>query len=133
MKGKWVFHEDEAEEKDLPGRRLRWLVRPDTTGTEHCAVNMVRLAKGAIVTPAHSHQKSEEVIYVIRGEGEVLLDGKVYPLREGSVAVFPKQSIHMLRNTGTSEMKVICFFAPPTDTTEYTFHESIKFPGNSGT
>jgi uncharacterized cupin superfamily protein len=127
-KRKLVIHESEAPEKDLPGRRLRWLVRPDTTGTEFCAVNMVRLAPGATVSPAHSHNANEEVIYIVSGSGQILIDGTVYELRAGSIAVLPKQKIHMLRNTDKEEMKVVCFFAPPTDTSEYVFHDSVQFP-----
>ncbi|GHV64778.1 hypothetical protein AGMMS49587_17840 [Spirochaetia bacterium] len=127
-KQKLVIHEDEVEEKQLPGRKLRWLVRPDTTGTEFCAANMVRLDPGTTVSPAHSHEANEEVIYIISGSGDVLIDGEVYPLRTGSIAVFPKKSIHRLRNSGTEEMKVICFFAPPTDVPEYTLHEGVEFP-----
>ncbi|MBP7494577.1 MAG: cupin domain-containing protein [Spirochaetales bacterium] len=124
-----VLHESEVEEKDFPGRKLRWLVRPEINGTKNYAVNMVRLSAGAIVKPAHSHQTSEEIIYIIEGEGEVLIDGKVYAVRKGSVVVFPQKSIHMVRNAGNSELRIICFFAPPTDTSQYTFHEEVVFPG----
>lgn len=125
---KLVFHESDCPEKDLPGRMLRWLIKPDITGNEHCAINMVRLAPGSTVTPAHSHPTEEEVIYIISGEGSVLIDGRVYPLRRGSMAIFPPRSVHMLRNSPKEEMKVICFFAPATDTSKYRFHEDIRFP-----
>ena len=128
MEQKLSIHEDDVEETQLPGRKLRWLVRPDTTGSEFCAVNMVRLNPNTTVTPAHSHEASEEIIYIISGSGEVLIDGKVYPIRTGSVVLFPKKSIHRLRNSGKEEMKVICFFAPPTDISEYIFHEGVEFP-----
>jgi quercetin dioxygenase-like cupin family protein len=123
-----VLHENDAEEKQMPGRRIRWLVRPDTTGTESCAVNMVYLAPGATVIPAHSHDNNDEVIYIVSGEGSILIDGNVYALHTGSVAVLPKKSVHMMRNSGREEMKAVCFFAPPTDTTEYVFHENVTFP-----
>ena len=127
-KTKLVIHEDDVEENQLSGRKLRWLVRPDTTGAEFCAVNMVRLDPGTTVTPAHSHENSEEIIYIISGLGEVLIDKRVYPLRAGSIAFFPSKSIHRLRNSGKEEMKAICFFSPPTDVSEYKFHEGVEFP-----
>ncbi len=34
----------------------------------------------------------------------------------------------MLQNTGDDEMKVICFFAPPSDLGTYKFFEDIEFP-----
>ena len=125
-----VFHESDHAEKDLPGRKLRWLVKPDMTGNTNCAVNMVRLAPGSTVSPAHSHPTEEEIIYIISGEGSVLIDGQVYPLKTGSMAVFAPESVHMLRNSGETEMKVLCFFSPATDTTKYVFHGDVVFPEN---
>ncbi len=34
----------------------------------------------------------------------------------------------MLHNTSDLEMKVICFFAPPTSLDNYLFFEEIDFP-----
>jgi hypothetical protein len=34
----------------------------------------------------------------------------------------------MLQNTGETEMKVACFFAPPSDLSTYRFFEEIDFP-----
>jgi uncharacterized cupin superfamily protein len=49
---------------------------------------MVHFAPSSTVKPAHSHPYEEEVIYIIQGSGAVLIDGKVYPLRTGSLAAF---------------------------------------------
>jgi hypothetical protein len=34
----------------------------------------------------------------------------------------------MLRNTGTEEMKVVCFFAPATNLENYKFFDDVEFP-----
>jgi hypothetical protein len=34
----------------------------------------------------------------------------------------------MLRNSGTEEMKVVCFFAPATNLDNYKFFEDVEFP-----
>jgi hypothetical protein len=34
----------------------------------------------------------------------------------------------MLHNTGSEEMKVICFFAPATGLDNYRLHEGVDFP-----
>jgi quercetin dioxygenase-like cupin family protein len=80
------------------------------------------------VRPAHSHPNGEEVIYIIRGSGRVLVSGEIASVREGSVVVFPQGAVHMLHNTGTQEMKVVCFFAPPTTLDNYRMHECVDFP-----
>lgn len=127
-----TLHEDDVEELDLPGRRLRWLVTPELLQAQHLSVCVIRVAAGETVRPAHSHPNGEEVIYIITGSGRVLVDGEVSPVREGSVVLFPQGQVHMLQNTGPDEMKVICFFAPATSLDNYKFFENVEFPAYTG-
>jgi mannose-6-phosphate isomerase-like protein (cupin superfamily) len=122
------LHEAEAEELDLPGRHLRWLVSADRLNAAHCSACVIRVAPGEKVRPAHSHPHGEEVIYIIRGSGRVLVAGEIAPVREGTAVVFPQGAVHMLHNTGAEEMKVVCFFAPPTDLDNYKLYEDVDFP-----
>jgi len=123
-----AIHEDEVEALDLPGRELRWLVAPGAMPAEHCSACMIRVAPGDKVRPAHSHPDGEEVIYIVQGTGRVLVAGEVCSVRPGSTVVFPRGAVHMLHNTGTDEMKVICFFAPATSLKNYQMHEGVDFP-----
>lgn len=123
-----AIHEDDAEELGLPGRRLRWLVSKDAVKANNCSVCVIRLAPGEKVRPAHSHPNGEEVIYVITGSGRVLVGGEVRPVTAGTAVLFPQGVVHMLHNTGAEEMKVICFFAPPTGLENYRMHEDVDFP-----
>jgi mannose-6-phosphate isomerase-like protein (cupin superfamily) len=123
-----ILHEDDIEELDIPGRRLRWLVADDRIKAEHCSTCVIRVAPGDKVRPAHSHPEGEEVIYIISGSGRVLIDGEVSPVRAGSAVLFPQGKPHMLHNTGAEEMKVVCFFAPPTSLANYKMHEDLDFP-----
>ena len=91
----------------------------------------MRVLPGETVRPAHSHPDGEELIYVISGVGKVAVDGEVARLRPGTAVLFPKGSVHMVRNSGTEEMKVICFFAPPADLGTYLFHRDVQFPDES--
>ena len=88
---------------------------------------MIRVAAGDKVTPAHSHPNGEEVIYIIQGSGRVLV-GEVQQVRAGMAVLFPQGVVHMLHNTGSEEMKVVCFFAPPTGLENYQMHEGVDFP-----
>ncbi|MPZ21375.1 MAG: cupin domain-containing protein [Luteitalea sp.] len=121
-------HEADAEELDLPGRRLRWLVSDDSLSAEHCSVCVIRVAPGEKVRPAHSHPNGEEVIYIIRGSGRVLVDGEVQTVAAGTAVLFPRGAVHMLHNTASEEMKVVCFFAPATNLDNYQLHEGVDFP-----
>ena len=113
---------------NLRGRRLAWVVSPDGLPAECCSACVIRVARGDRVRNAHSHPHGEEVIYIIRGEGRVLVAGGVSPVRAGSVVLFPRGAVHMLHNTGAEEMKVVCFFAPATNLEHYQMHEDVDFP-----
>lgn len=123
-----AIHENDVEELDLPGRHLRWLVSPEALKARHCSACVIHLGPGEKVTPAHSHPNGEEVIYIIRGSGRVLVAGEVTAVREGMAILFPQGAVHMLHNSGDEEMKVICFFAPATGLSNYQMHEGVDFP-----
>src|ERR1700720_1138228 len=95
-----VMHESEAEELDLPGRPLRWLVAEDGLKAAHCSTCVIRVSPGEKVRPAHSHPHGEEVIYIITGSGRVMVEGAVEAVKEGSAVLFPQGAVHMLHNTG---------------------------------
>ena len=123
-----AVHETDVPELDLPGRHLRWVITAENVNAKHASACIIRVPPGQTVKPAHSHPNGEEVIYVIRGSGRVYIEGKIEAVREGTTVLFPQGAIHMLQNTGTEEMKVICFFAPPSDLTTYKFFEDVEFP-----
>lgn len=123
-----VIHEQDVDGLELTGRHLRWLVAPGAVHSEHCSVCVIVVPPGERVRPAHSHPNGEEVIYVIRGSGRVLVGTDVSPVREGAAVLFPQGVVHMLHNTGSVEMKVVCFFAPPTGLDNYVMHEGVDFP-----
>jgi len=123
-----ALHEDDVEALGLPGRQLSWLVAPGALSADHCSACMIRVAPGDKVWPAHSHPNGEEVIYIIQGSGRVLVNGEVAPVRAGTTVLFPRGAVHMLHNTGSEQMNVVCFFAPPTNLENYKMHEGVDFP-----
>lgn len=128
-----LVREREVEQISLPGRQLRWLVSKECLGAAYLSMCTIRVAPGETVKPAHSHPNGEEVIYIVHGNGRVFVDGAVDSVEEGTAVLFPQGSIHMLQNTGADEMKVACFFAPPSDLSSYKFFEGVDFPSEPPT
>ena len=125
-----VIHESEVPEKKVPGRYLRWVVdQKDGLDGKFCSCCIMRVEPGQTVNPAHCHPNGEEMLYIVSGSGKVYIDGTIYPFREGSVVLFEKGKIHMVRNTGAQELKVACFFAPASNLEEYEFHPEVDFDG----
>ena len=123
-----AIHEDDAEELGLPGRRMRWLIAKDAVPANNCSACVIRVAPGEKVKPAHSHPNGEEVIYIITGSGRVLVGDEVRPIGQGMAVLFPQGIVHMVHNTGTEEMKVVCFFSPATGLENYRMYEGVDFP-----
>jgi quercetin dioxygenase-like cupin family protein len=123
-----IVDEDSIQALDLPGRQLRWLMTEENVNAQHCSMCMILVAPGETVRPAHSHPNGEEIIYIVRGSGKVMIEGVVEPVRQGSAVLFPQGKVHMLCNTGTEEMKIVCFFAPATNLDNYKFFDDVQFP-----
>ncbi len=123
-----IIHETEVQEIAHPGRFMRWLASEESLQAKNLSVCIIRVLPGETVRPAHAHPASEELIYIINGSGKVMIEGEVGDVRAGSAVLFEQGKIHMLRNTGREEMKVICFFAPATSVDNYKTFDHISFP-----
>lgn len=123
-----IIHESDVPEVEHPGRYMRWLANEDSLPAKQLSVCVIRVMPGETVRPAHSHPNSEELIYIITGSGKVMIDGEVGEVRAGSAILFEQGKVHMLRNSGSEEMKVVCFFAPATNIDNYKMFEEVSFP-----
>lgn len=70
----------------------------------------------ALLTPGqstqrHYHAASEEIYFVLEGEGELELDGERRRLRPGDAALIPPGSWHAI--AATSQLRFLCCCAPP--------------------
>lgn len=52
-----------------------------------------------------------EACYCIEGEGEVEVDGKIYPIKAGTMYALDRHDKHYLRAKTT--MRLVCVFSPP--------------------
>jgi mannose-6-phosphate isomerase-like protein (cupin superfamily) len=64
-------------------------------------------------TERHHHGVSEEIYFVLKGQGEMELDGETRFLRPGDAVLIPPGAWHTLENNGTSELRILCCCAPP--------------------
>ena len=57
----------------------------------------------------HTHRANEEIYIVISGEGQYLVDGQVFPIKEGSVVRVAPEGKRCIRNTSaTNQLTFIC-------------------------
>lgn len=61
----------------------------------------------------HNHPESDELLYILQGEGEQMLaDGESFPVRAGQAITIPKGVWHSTINTGWEPMSVLAVYAP---------------------
>lgn len=125
-----IVHESDVEEKLVPGRYIRWIADDTTLQPKYLSSCVIRVQPGETVRPAHAHPNGEELIYIMTGTGQVYVDGEIQPLRPGTTVLFTQGCVHQVRNSGDEEMKVVCFFAPPTSLDDYEMHENEGFADN---
>lgn len=76
-----------------------------TTGAE---ISFQSFAPGKETGFLHTHQTHEELYIFVSGKGEFQVDGKVFPIAEGSVVRVAPEGKRSVRNNGTEPLVMIC-------------------------
>ena len=106
-----VFALKDATNLSLPGRKSREIVAA-ASGAQRSTVRFVEIepeTSGAKRGP-HIHFDFEECIHVLAGEGLTRTDKGEYPLTAGDTILIPAGENHATYNTGTTVLKLLCFF-----------------------
>lgn len=74
------------------------------TGAE---ISFNKLPAGQSVPFYHKHQQNEEVYIFIKGKGEFQVDGKIFPVQEGSIVRVDPEGERCWRNCGESDLYCI--------------------------
>lgn len=76
--------------------------------------------------PPHIHTKEDEIFRVIKGQIEIMVDGKTTILNEGDVAFAPRNIPHSWKAVGSQKTKMITSAFPAG--IEHMFEELAKLP-----
>lgn len=60
----------------------------------------------------HAHDRSEEVLFVLEGEGSANVDGKTYRMTPHTTLYLGHNKTHTFTNDGTADLKWVWFFMP---------------------
>ncbi len=108
-----VLNLEEVETIKALGGTLKRMFNPETAGTKNMTFSVGYFAPGEGLK-SHLHPESEEVYYVVRGEGTVHLgeERKPLPIEPDTAIYIPPGKIHGVENSGEDRL-VICFFVAP--------------------
>jgi oxalate decarboxylase/phosphoglucose isomerase-like protein (cupin superfamily) len=91
---------------------IKWLVAPGQTAGAKVTFGEVVLLPGR-GHDRHNHPQSEEILYVLSGEGEQMVDdGEPFAVRAGDAIYVPTAVFHSTRNTGWETMRLLAIYNP---------------------
>jgi quercetin dioxygenase-like cupin family protein len=94
--------------------------------TDNQIVEWVDDVDPGVGIPPHVHTLEDEIFRVVKGEVEIVVDGKATVLKEGDIAFAPKNVPHSWTVVGTEKAKMITSAFPAG--IEKMFHELAKLP-----
>ena len=94
------------------GSTIRELFGLPTGGVERVSLAEATLAPGQ-ATQRHNHRASEEIYFVLDGEGKMELDGEQRRVGAGDAIAIPSGAWHELRAEGDRPLRILCCCAPP--------------------
>lgn len=95
----------------LDGSEIRELLAHRNSSIRNQSLAEARLAPGQSTT-AHFHRKSEEIYYILTGEGRMRLGDEMRQVGPGDAIAIPPGMVHQLTNLGGDVLKLLCCCAP---------------------
>jgi oxalate decarboxylase/phosphoglucose isomerase-like protein (cupin superfamily) len=91
---------------------IKWFVTPELTEGSGITFGEVVLQPGR-GHDRHNHPESEEILYVLSGEGEQMLDDREpFAVKPGDTIYVPTGVFHSTRNTGWEPMRLLALYNP---------------------
>jgi oxalate decarboxylase/phosphoglucose isomerase-like protein (cupin superfamily) len=91
---------------------IKWMVSPDQTPGAKITFGEVVLLPGQGHV-RHNHPFSEEILYVLSGVGEQMLDDKPpFEVRSGDTIYVPTAIFHATCNTGWEPLRLLALYNP---------------------
>jgi oxalate decarboxylase/phosphoglucose isomerase-like protein (cupin superfamily) len=108
----WIVYGDDVESLVFDWGTLKFLSEPQVTGAQRFSFGMVVLAPGK-GHDTHNHPGVEEIIFVMSGEGEQMVDNQpAVPVRPGASIFIPADVEHSTINTGWEPMRLLVIYSP---------------------
>lgn len=95
--------------QEFPWGTAVWLTEPDDKTMSRVTVGFITFHPFC-TQPEHSHRSEEQVLYVISGTGESLVDGAKYELSPGSYFHIHPHARHVVTNNSTEELCVLVVY-----------------------
>ncbi len=96
----------------LDGSLIREIVRPERQGSRHLSLAEATIAPGQS-TARHRHRQSEEVSFVVGGEGIVEVAARQQPVQTGDAVLIRPGAEHRATCLSSTPLRLLCLCSPP--------------------
>jgi mannose-6-phosphate isomerase-like protein (cupin superfamily) len=93
------------------GSEIRELLAHRNSSIRNQSLAEARLPP-ATSTAGHRHPVTEEIYYILEGQGVMQLDGEQRQVGPGDAIAIPPNAFHQISNTGATVLKFLCCCAP---------------------
>jgi len=93
------------------GSLIRELMHPDVHGNQAQSLAEATLGPGRTTRP-HRHLRTEEIYYILRGEGLLTVDTERQTVCCGDAILIPPGAWHTITNTGAHDLVFLCCCSP---------------------
>ncbi|MCA9176385.1 MAG: cupin domain-containing protein [Planctomycetales bacterium] len=93
------------------GSEIRELLAHRNSCIRKQSLAEARVPPGAI-TEAHYHPLTEEIYYILEGEGVMTIDGERHRVRPWDAIAIPPGAVHQIENTSPTTLRFLCCCAP---------------------
>jgi len=83
----------------------------DIAQDDTVSFRLAQFAEGAEIKP-HFHKTHDEIVYVIKGSGQIFVNNKWVDVKPGAVHFNPMNKVHATRNMGKEPLVVLSIFTP---------------------
>jgi len=100
---------------------LVWeLIDAKNTDAKRLNLSQVKVNEGQSAKP-HLHRQTEELYFILEGQGEVTIGTKVYSVAQGYAVFIPPGYTHTIRNSGHTTLQLLAINSPPYDSGDTFF------------
>lgn len=103
---------DDVETQVFDWGALKWLSTPGVTDADRFSAGVVELQPGE-GHDRHNHPESEEILYVVAGEGRQTVEDEEFDVAPGDLVHIPEGIYHSTINTGWKPLELVAIYAPP--------------------
>lgn len=94
------------------GSTIRELMHPDIHRNHRQSLAEATVGPGQ-QTVAHKHLQTEELYFIKSGAGVILVGEDERDVMAGDTVAIPPGTVHSVRNTGDTDLVILCACSPP--------------------